>query len=57
MDCKSGFENKTIPNMYFVRHRLTVGALKLAKRAKIDENECQKYKFVNFEANFLFETL
>ena len=57
MDCKSGFSNKTILSMYFVRRRLAVGALKLAKRAKIGQNEGQKYKIVNFEANFPFETL
>ena len=39
MDCKCVFSNKTIPNMYFVRYRLVVGALKLVKRAKIGQNE------------------
>ena len=57
MDYKTGFENKTISIMYFVRHMLGVGVLKLAKRAKIGQNEGQKFKIVNFEANFLFGTL
>ena len=57
MDCKSGFANKTIPSMYLVRHRLAVGALKLAKRGKIGHNEGQKYQNVNFGSNFPFETL
>ena len=57
MDCKSGFANKTIPSMYLVRHRLAIGAVKLAKSGKIGQNEGQKYKIVNFEANFTFKTL
>ena len=63
IDCKSinapqkwfGKQNNT--NYYLVRYRLAVGALKLAKRAKIGQNEGQKYESVNFEANFLFEAL
>ena len=57
MDCKSGFVNKTKPSMYLVRQRLAIGALKLAKSAKIGENEGQKYKIVYFEANFTFKRL
>ena len=51
MDCTSDFANKTISNMYCVRHRLAVGALKLSKRGKNGQNEGQKYKNDNFEAN------
>ena len=57
MDYKSGFANKTISNMCFVRHILALGAFKLAKRAKNCQNEGEKYKNVIFEANFPYETL
>ena len=43
--------------MYFAWYRLPVGALNIAKRAKIGQNDGQKYKIAYFEATFPFETL
>ena len=61
MDCKSGFANKTISNMYFVRHRCVVGALETAKIPTFGHNDGQKHNldlFATLRAptTYLFHT-
>ena len=50
-------KTKRYKKMYFVKNRWIVAAPKGANRATIGQTEGQKYKIVNFAANFPCVTL
>ena len=54
MDLKNGCANKTIPNIYFERHTLVVGALEHAKREKMSKIKVKNTKSPILRPTFPF---